>query len=113
MATSPDVEPYVKLILAGMQGLDGEAELEAIRSVPLEMRYVWRVASALNWGFADFDKVNVDADRRTLTPEDLAKVTELPRYRPIQLCIFLKALLGEEEMLRMMVDAVKVARQLR
>jgi hypothetical protein len=94
-----------------MQGSGCASELEAIRSLPLERRYVWRVASALRWGFADFDSVNVEADRKTLTPEDLAKVTELLRYRPIQLCIFLKALLGEEEMQRMMVDAIGIAKR--
>jgi hypothetical protein len=52
--------------MAEMQVSDGETELEAIRSLPLEKRYVWRVASALK-GFADFDNVNVDADRRTMT----------------------------------------------
>jgi hypothetical protein len=46
-----------------------------------------------------------------MTPEDLGKVTELLRYRPIQLCIFLKSLVGEEEMQRMMVDAIGIARQ--
>jgi hypothetical protein len=69
------------------------------------------VASALKWGFADFDSVNVDADRKTMTAEDLATVAELLRYRPIQLRILLKALLGEEAMQKMMVEAIKIARQ--
>jgi hypothetical protein len=38
--------------------------LEVVRQLPLEKRYVWRVASALKWGFADFDNVNVNADRK-------------------------------------------------
>jgi hypothetical protein len=92
------MEPYLNFAVALMQGNDPTPELEAIRQLPVEKRYVWRVASALKWGFADFDDLGVDADRRTLSPEDFAKVTELLRYRPIQLCIFLKALLGEEEM---------------
>jgi hypothetical protein len=111
LITSPAMEPYLDLIKAEMQGSDCEEELEVIRNLPLEQRYVWRVASALKWGFADFDSVNVDADRQTLTPEEFAKVTELLRYRPIQLCVFLKALLGDEEMQRMMVDAIKIARR--
>jgi hypothetical protein len=111
LATSPNMEPYLDLIKAEMEGSDCTSELEAIRTLPLEKRYVWRVASALKWGFADFDNVNVDADRKTMTPEDLGKLTELLRYRPIQLCIFLKALLGEEEMQRMMVDAIKIAKR--
>jgi hypothetical protein len=69
------------------------------------------VASALKWGFADFDDLGVDADRQTLTREDFAKVMDLLKLRPIQFCIFLKALVGTEEMLRMMVEAIKVAKQ--
>ncbi len=37
---------------------------------------------------------------------------ELLKHRPIQFCMFLKALLGEQEMQRMMVQAIKVAKQI-
>jgi hypothetical protein len=46
-----------------------------------------------------------------LTPEDLAKVMDLLKFRPMQLAIVLKALVGVEEMQRMMVEAIKVAKQ--
>jgi hypothetical protein len=62
-------------------------------------------------GLADFDSVNVDADRQTMSPEDFAKVMALLKLRPIQFCIFLKTLVGAEEMQRMMVEAIKVAKQ--
>jgi hypothetical protein len=94
-----------------MQGNDPEPELEALRQLPLEERYVWRVASALKWAFADLDDLSVSADKETLTPEDLAKVVDLLKLRPMQMALFLKALVGTEEMLRMMVQAVGVARQ--
>ena len=55
-----------------------------------------RVASALKWGFADFDDLGVDADRQTLSPEDFAKVMDLLKLRPMQFCIFLKTLVGGE-----------------
>jgi hypothetical protein len=55
-----------------MTGADPTAELEAIRNLPLEKRYVWRIASALKWAFADCDDMNVDADRRTMSVEDFA-----------------------------------------
>jgi hypothetical protein len=48
----------------------------------------------------------------TLTSEDLGKVRELLKLRPIQFCIFLKALVGVEEVQRLMVEAVKAAKQL-
>ena len=73
----PDMEPYLNSAMALMQGNDPTPELEAIRQLPLEKRYVWRVASALKWGFADFDDLGVDADRQTLSPEDFAKVMDL------------------------------------
>jgi hypothetical protein len=37
---------------------------------------------------------------------------ELRQHRPLQFCMFLKALLGEQEMQRMMVNAIKVAKQI-
>jgi hypothetical protein len=111
LASSPDMEPYFDFAVAVIQGADPTPELEAIRRLPLEQRYVWRVASALKWGFADFDTVNVDADRRTLTPEDFAKLLDLVKLRPTQFCMFLKALVGAEEMEKMMVQAIGVAKQ--
>ena len=111
LGSSPEMELYLRFAMAVMQHHDPAPELEAIRQVPLEKRYVWRVASALKWGFADFDSLNVSADKKTLTPENLAKVMELLKLRPIQLCLFLKALVGAEEMQRMMAEAVGVAKR--
>jgi hypothetical protein len=111
LATSPDMQPYLELAKAVMQDSDSTAQLEAIRRLPLNKRYVWRVASALKWGFADCDDLNVEADRQTLTAEDFAKVMELLKYRPVQFCIFLKALLGVDEMQRLMVEAIGVAKR--
>ena len=105
------MEPYLNFAVALMQGKDPTPELEAIRQLTVEKRYVWRVASALKWGFADFDNLGVDADRQTLSPEDFAKVMELLKLRPMQFCIFLKAMVGAEEMQRLMVEAIKVAKQ--
>ena len=82
-----------------------------IAAMPLEKRYVWRVASALKWAFADLETVSVNVDRETLPKEDLKKLIELLRLRPMQLCIFLKALLGEEAMERMMKDGIEGAKR--
>jgi hypothetical protein len=111
LTESPEMEPYLNFAVALMQGADPEPELEALRQLPLEKRYVWRVASALRWGFADFDDLSVSADRDTLTPEDLASVLDLLKLRPIQFCMFLKGLVGYDEMLRLMIEAIKVAKQ--
>ena len=111
LASSPDMKPYLDFIKAVMQNHDPSPELEAIRQLPLEKRYVWRIASALKWGLADCDDLSVEADKRTLTPEDFAKVMDLMKFRPMQLAFVLKALVGAEEMQRMMVQAIAVAKQ--
>jgi hypothetical protein len=108
---SPEMEPYVKLAIAAMQGSDATAELQSLRQLPLERRYIWRVASALKWAFADFDTANVKADKETLSPEDFAKVMDPLKIRPMQFCLFLKALVGAQEMQRMMVEAIGVAKR--
>ena len=109
LASSPDMEPYLHYLMAAMQGADVQPHLGALSKLPLEKRYVWRVASALKWGFADFDDVTVAADRDTLTPEDFAKVVDLLTFRPIQFYMFLKTLVGAEEMKRMMLQAILFA----
>lgn len=109
LASSPDMEPYLDYVIASMQDADIQPHLEALSKLPLEKRYVWRVASALKWGFADFDDVPVAADRDTLNPEDFAKVVDLLKFRPLQFCMFLKALVGAEQMKRMMLQAIVFA----
>lgn len=111
LATSKDMEPYIEFVKAVLTNADTTAELESIRQLPLERRYVWRVASALKWAFADFDELSVDADRLTLTEEDASKLIHLLRHRPLQFCIFLKALLGAEAMESLMTEAVRVAKE--
>src|ERR1700722_6746987 len=99
------MQPYLRLTIAGLQDQDIIRHMGEIAALPLEKRYVWRVASALKWAFADLEPVSVNVDRETLSTEDLGKVVELLRLRPMQFCIFLKALLGEEAMERMMAEA--------
>jgi hypothetical protein len=111
LATSPDMQPYLRFIKAGLQDQDTTPNLEEIAQLPLEKRYVWRVASALKWAFADLETLSVAVDRQTLSSEDLGKVVELLRFRPMQLCIFLTALVGVEAMERLMGEAIAVARQ--
>ncbi len=102
LASSPAMQPYLRLIKAGMQDQDITPHMEEIAAMPLDKRYVWRVASALKWAFADLETVSVNVDRETLSEEDLKKLLELLRLRPMQFCIFLKALLGEEAMERVL-----------
>jgi hypothetical protein len=105
------MRPYMKVAEATINGKGLKEAITAIAELPLEQRYVWRVLSALKWAFADFDNVNVVVDRKTLTPDDRMKVAELLKHRPIQFCIFLKALIGREGMEQMMMQAINVAKQ--
>ena len=111
LATSPDMKPYLEFIKAVVQDHDPSPELEVIRRLPLEKRYIWRVASALKWGLADCESLSVEADKRTLKPEDHAKVMELLKFRPMQLALVLKTLVGADEMQRMMIEAIGVAKK--
>lgn len=109
IASSPEMQPYLQLAIAMMQNADQSSSLEEIARLPLEKRYVWRVASALKWAFADFDDINVVADRETLSEQDLARLLALLQHRPIQFCLFLKSLVGPEEMKRFMLQAISIA----
>ena len=109
---SPTMQPYLNLMMATMQGQDTGPAMEELARLPLEKRYVWRVASALKWAFADLETMNVEADRRTLSGADQQRIKELLRHRPLQFCLFLSALLGEKEMEVLMVSAIRQSRQI-
>ena len=111
LTDSAMMQPYVRLAEAVITR-EGIAEAIAeIAGLPLEERYLWRVLSALKWGFADFDNMNVAIDRKTLRPEDREKVVDLIQHRPVQFCMFLKGLVGEEAMEEMMTKAINLAKK--
>ncbi len=86
---------------------------DLIDSPAMEPYNTWRVASALKWAFADFENLNVVADRRTLSQEDLDTLVDLLRVRPLQFCLFLAALFGEEQMEKMMYSSVQQVKTIR
>ena len=108
---SPSMQPYMQLAMMVVKQQDPKEALEEISKLPLEKRYIWRIASALKWAFCDFDDINVEADRATLEKADLEKVGELLRLRPVQFCLFLKSLFGEQEMERVILEALSMAKQ--
>ena len=107
---SPAMQPYMNLALAMMQQRDAGPATYEIASLPLESRYVWRVASALKWAFADMDTLTVEVDRQTLSPEDRRRVLDLVKHRPLQFCLFLSALFGQRQMELLMISAIRNAR---
>jgi len=82
--SAPEMQPYFRYVGAAMLEGDVASSLREIAELPLEKRYVWRVASALQWGFADFDDWSVAADRKTLNPEDGDKA--LAECIPVDAC---------------------------
>jgi len=61
---SAAMEPYMDLAIAVMGGKDTGPAIEKLAELPLEERYVWRVASALKWAFADLETLSIEADRK-------------------------------------------------
>ena len=102
--------PYMNLAMAVMGGQATGEAVKELAALPLEKRYVWRVASALTWAFVDFDTLNVEADRETLSPEDRKRLVDLVKHRPLQFCLFLSALLGQREMELLMASAIRDSR---
>jgi hypothetical protein len=111
LVASAMMRPYMRLAEAMLKNQGLKDAVATIGDLPLKQRYLWRVLSALKWGFADFDSVNVVIDRKTLKPEDRKMVAELLQHRPVQFCMFLKALVGSEAMEQMMTQAINVAKQ--
>ena len=111
LATSADMQPYLRLAMAVLRDDDPTQQLDEVASLPLGKRYIWRVASALTWALADFDDVNVETDRATISQDDLEKVLDLLKLRPNQFCHFFQALVGPEQMERTMVEAIAVAKR--
>jgi hypothetical protein len=112
LMNSPAMEPYIQFHMAiGKPGADVKSCLAEIGKLPLQQRYVWRIASALKWGFGDYDSGSVAIDRDTLAPEDLAKLTKMITARPYQLCRLLATLLGVNKMEQIMSQAITDARQ--
>ena len=102
LAESKGMKPYMSLTIAMIQGRDVATALRAIASLPLEERYVWRIASALKWALVDFSRSSLRADIKSLSPADLAKVRELVRNRGMQFRLFLSELYSVDEADRML-----------
>jgi hypothetical protein len=107
---SEAMQPYMNLVLAMMQQRDTGPATAEIAALPVEKRYVWRVASALQWAFADMDSLPVEVDRQTLSQEDRRRLLEMVRHRPLQFCLFLSTLFGQKAMEVLMLSAIKTSR---
>jgi hypothetical protein len=107
---SPAMKPYVDLMIATTSGKDPTAAVEALKALPLEKRYIWRVTLALKLAFADLETSNVEADCQTLSPADQERLVEALKLRPLQFCLFLSALTGPDQMEELMLEAIRTVR---
>jgi hypothetical protein len=110
LVRSEKMKPYLALIKAHMEGQDTQPYLAALAALPLEDRYVWRVISALKWAFCDLDTHSARADVCTLSGKDLEIVAEPLAVRAIQFCLFVRALVGQEAMEKIMQQALRYAK---
>ena len=109
----PELQPYLQYVQAVLSHDDEQAALNKIRGIPLDKRYLYRILTALEWGFADFDSFNVVADLKTLESSEVQKLIEDRKliFRPAQLCILLMVLMGSKNMEQLMLDAIKSAKE--
>ena len=55
--------------------------------------------------------MSVRADAESLPLEGFERLADLLRMRPVQFCLLLNALLGAEQMERIMLDAIQAAKR--
>jgi hypothetical protein len=109
----PEMRPYWDVCAASFEKRDATSAVKAIAALPLEKRYVWRMAKALAFAVADFDSWIVRMDRGTL---DAEQIEELNRrlglfLRPRQLALLVAVLFGTERMEELFIDAIEQAKQ--
>jgi hypothetical protein len=112
LASSPDMRPYLDLHVGLIKDVkDLSAFTDKIINLPLEKRYVWRIASALKWAFADFDSATVHFDMVAFSAperaEDLKRFMELIQFRPYQFYLFLVAVYGQEKAKEILLAAME------
>lgn len=112
LANSQNMQPYLRLALAVAEKQALNKAIADLAALPLEQRYIWRVVSALKWAFADYDSLNIVADCKTLSPEQLNAIDDLVKNRPVQFCLFISALYGDSQMEQMMLSAIRTAKSL-
>jgi hypothetical protein len=110
LVRSERMKPYLAILKAQLAGQDTEQHFAALAALPLEVRYVWRVISALKWAFCDLETESAIADFRTLSEDDRLKVAEPLTLRATQFCLFVNALLGEDATERIMQHALRCAK---
>ena len=92
LATSEGTRPYLDCVIKAYSdnpaGL--ESALQVVRDLPLEKRYTWRVFSALQWAFADFENEYVALDLPHIPEPTRSEMTKELELRFLQLQMLLQ-----------------------
>lgn len=98
LSNSGKMKPYINFFAAQMKGVGVEAAARVVEGLDLKDRYLWRVASALQWAFADFDSETAKLDWLCLPEEQRKQVEDalLLQIRLTQMAFLMKALYGQE-----------------
>ena len=102
---SEKMKPYIDLHVALAKEKGVEAALSLVVNLELRDRYLWRVASALQWAFADFDSGTARIDWDAMSEEERAQVTKMLDLRLIQLSYLISELYGASEADRQLSQA--------
>jgi hypothetical protein len=111
MANTSLMEPYLANLEARITGQGREEAEKAIADLPMERRYIRRLASSLKRAFVDFDKSSIRTDLSTMKAEDFDTVVGLIECRPVQFAMLLRTIFGAEEMERMLLEAVDIVKR--
>jgi hypothetical protein len=107
---APDAAPYVMFAVKIATDAEPDAEWAQIAQLPLSKRYVWRVASALQWALGDLNGLALAVDRKTMSFDDLAMLKERIETLPLQFCLLFKSFCGTERMERIILEALNEAK---
>ena len=93
LATSEGTRPYLDCLIREYRnnGARLEAAIQAVRDLPLEKRYTWRVFSALKWAFADFEDEYVALDLPHIPEPTRSEMTKELELRFLQLQMLLRS----------------------
>jgi hypothetical protein len=111
MMESPDLQPYLQNIEAVVTGRGKNKATKALSELPLEKRYIWRIASSLRTAFCDFDKSSVRADLSTMNADDRDKTVALIERRAGQYCMLMQTIFGADAMEATMLEAIDIAKR--
>jgi hypothetical protein len=107
LTESPKMRPYIDFFAAQMKGKGVEAATRVLADLDLKDRYIWRIASALQWAFADFDSETARLDWSCISEDQRKQVSAAFQFRLVQMALLVKALYGPDELNQQIQTSIK------